>query len=116
VEVQDPFRAKHPTFATLRPVAGIRYCFCHPMPQDSALEEYNASYFASAHNVQLRNSLATVFFSGIALFRLAHIEAYLNNRDSDGSSLLEFGSGLALCVVEDMSANIQLGAANCYDI
>jgi len=67
--------------------------FADPMPQDSALEEYNASYFASAHNGQPRNSLAMAFFSGIAHLRIAHIEHYLNSQNITVSSLLEFGPG-----------------------
>jgi SAM-dependent methyltransferase len=67
--------------------------FAAPMPQDSAFEEYNASYFASAHGGQPRDPRAMAFFSGIARLRLVHIERYLSNRDIAVSSLLELGPG-----------------------
>lgn len=95
VAVGDPYRGTHLTFTRLKRVH-CRSCgmvYAAPMPHDSALKEYNASYFASAHGGQPRNSQATAFFSGIARLRLAHIERYLNNRNIAVSSLLEFGPG-----------------------
>jgi SAM-dependent methyltransferase len=67
--------------------------FAAPMPQIAALEDYNASYFASAHGGQPRNSLAAAFFSGIARLRLAHLELYLDKKNISVSSLLELGPG-----------------------
>lgn len=95
IEVRGSYRGTHPIFTGLNR-AHCRSCgmvFATPMPQDSALEEYNASYFVSAHSGQPRNSLAMAFFSGIARLRLAHIERYLNSRNIAVSTLLEFGPG-----------------------
>lgn len=89
------YRGSHPIFAGLKR-AHCRSCgmvFASPMPSETALDEYNASYFASAHGGQPTNSRATAFFSGIARLRLAFIERYLNTRNMAVSSLLEFGPG-----------------------
>ncbi len=63
------------------------------MPQTLALEEYNSSYFVSAHGGQPRNSLAMAFFSGIARLRLAHIDRYLSKNNVSVSRVLELGPG-----------------------
>ena len=95
-EVSGSYRGTHSIFTGLDR-AHCRACgmvFAMPMPGEAALADYNASYFASAHGGQPRNSLAMAFFLGIARLRLAHIERYLNSRNIAVSSLLEFGPGL----------------------
>jgi SAM-dependent methyltransferase len=95
VEVSGSYRGTHPTFTGLNR-AHCRVCdmvFSTPMPPVSALEDYNASYFASAHGGPSRNSLAMAFFSGMAILRLAHIKQYVNSRNMAVSTLLEFGPG-----------------------
>jgi SAM-dependent methyltransferase len=67
--------------------------FVDPMPSDAALEQYNASYFSTAHGGQPRNIGAKAFSSGIARLRIAHIERYLRVQNIVVSSLLELGPG-----------------------
>lgn len=95
VEVRESYRGTHPIFRGLRR-AHCRSCgmvFATPMPDDKALEEYNASYFASAHGGQPRSPVATAFFSGIARLRLAYLERYLDRQGITVSSLMELGPG-----------------------
>jgi len=95
VERRDSYRGRHPIFTGLKR-AHCNSCgmvFASPMPSEAALDEYNASYFASAHGGQPTNSRATAFFSGIARLRLAHIERYRRTRNIAVSSLLEYGPG-----------------------
>lgn len=95
VEIKGAYRGTHPIFTGMKR-AHCSLCgmvFAIPMPQDSALEEYNASYFASAHGGQPRNAQATAFFSGIARLRLAQLDRYLGKNNISVSGLLEFGPG-----------------------
>jgi SAM-dependent methyltransferase len=96
VEAGGAYRGAHSIFTGLKR-AHCNLCgmdFASSMPQDSALEEYNASYFASAHGGQPHNSLETAFFSGIARLRLAHLDRYLGNNNISVSRVLELGPGL----------------------
>lgn len=95
IELRGEYRGTHPIFTGLKR-AHCRSCgmvSAAPMPQDSALEEYNASYFASAHGGQPRNPYTMAFFSGIASLRLAHLDRYLSKNNISVSNLLEFGPG-----------------------
>jgi len=95
IETKGAYRGTHLTFTGLKR-AHCRLCgmvFAVPMPQNSALEEYNASYFSSAHGGQPRDPRTMAFFSGIARLRLAHIERYLDKHNINVSVLLEMGPG-----------------------
>jgi SAM-dependent methyltransferase len=95
VEGRGSYRGTHPIFTGLK-LAHCGSCgmvFATLMPSDKALDEYNASYFASAHGGQPKNSQATAFFSGIARLRLTYLERYLRTRNIAVSSVLEFGPG-----------------------
>jgi len=94
-EVRGPYRGTHPIFTGLNRAHCLScgMVFADPMPGEELLEQYNASYFVSAHGDQPRDSLATAFFLGIARLRITHIERYLNNRNITVSTLLEFGPG-----------------------
>ncbi len=95
VEVRGSYRGTHPTFNGLHR-AHCNSCgmvFATPMPGDKVLDEYNASYFASAHGGQPRGLVATAFFSGIARLRLAYLERYLGKHNVNVSSLMELGPG-----------------------
>ncbi len=94
-ELQDDYRANHPAFRGLKR-AHCNSCameFATPMPSESALDAYNASYFSTAHGGQPRDPVAKAFFSGIAGLRLAHLERYLGTQGVAVSSLMEFGPG-----------------------
>jgi SAM-dependent methyltransferase len=95
IAIRCEYRGVHSAFIGL----GRSHCstcgmvFASPMPSDTVLEEYNASYFATAHGGQPRNKAALGFFLGIAHLRLAHIERYLAIQNIVVSSLLELGPG-----------------------
>jgi len=67
--------------------------FAHPMPSDSALAEFNASYFSCAHGGKPQSRIATAFFSGIARLRMIYLEPYLARRKITVSRVLELGPG-----------------------
>lgn len=95
VEVGPSYTGTHPIFTVMKR-AHCHSCdmvFATPMPHKLALEEYNASYFSSAHGGQPQKAQTMAFFSGIAKLRLAHIEHYLHNRDIIVTSVLELGPG-----------------------
>jgi len=95
VEVEGSYRGKHIVFAGLTRTH-CNLCdmfFATPMPQASALEEYNISYFSSAQGGHPRNPRAMAFFSGIARLRLAHLERYLGENSIALTSLIEVGPG-----------------------
>ena len=95
IKVRGAYHGTHPTFSRLHR-AHCNSCgmvFANPMPDDKALDEYNASYFANAHAGQPHGVVATAFFSGIARLRLSYVERYLHKYDIDVASLMEFGPG-----------------------
>lgn len=67
--------------------------FAHPMPSDSALAEFNASYFSCAHGGKPKSRTAAAFFSGIARLRIAYLEPYLTTHQITVSRVLELGPG-----------------------
>ncbi|TRZ52560.1 class I SAM-dependent methyltransferase [bacterium] len=95
IEVKGNYRGVHTTFA------GLHRTHCHscgmvfttPIPGETALEKYNASYFTSAHGGKPQNKITTAFFSGLARLRVAYIEHYLDMQKIKVSSLLELGPG-----------------------
>jgi len=95
LETHGAYRAKHSTFSSLKR-AHCRKCgmiFSRPMLHEPALNEYNATYFASAYGGRPRDRGSAAFHSGIARLRLAHIESYLTLRNMAVSSVLEIGPG-----------------------
>jgi len=95
VEVGGSYRGIHLAFTGLKRTH-CRLCnmaFAAPMPQDSALEEYNSHYFSSAHGGQPQDPCVMAFFSGIARLRLAHLDRYLRKNNIAISSLMELGPG-----------------------
>jgi SAM-dependent methyltransferase len=95
VEVRGEYHGTHTIFTGLKRAhcCSCGMAFASPVPNDAALDEYNASYFTSAHGGQPQNSLATAFFSGIARLRLAHLKLYLDNKNISVSRVLELGPG-----------------------
>lgn len=94
-QVRGTYRGTHLTFIGLHR-AHCNSCgmvFASPMPDNKALEEYNSSYFASAHAGQPHGVVATAFFSGIARLRLVYVERYLRKHNITVASLMELGPG-----------------------
>lgn len=95
IEAQAPYRGTHLAFAGLQRTL-CRACgmvFANPMPGEGVLEEYNSSYFSTAHGDKPRSRTAVAFFSGIARLRLTHVESYLRKRNIQVARLLELGPG-----------------------
>lgn len=94
-KIQSTYRGTHATFV------GLQISHCHackmicaaPMPSESDLHKYNASYFATAHGGQPRGGVASAFFFAIARLRRAHIDRYLAKHGAKVASLLEVGPG-----------------------
>lgn len=95
IEVKGSYRGTHPIFVGLQR-AHCRLCgmvFATPAPGEGALNDYNESYFVTAHGGQPRDPQARAFFSGIARLRMEYVEHYLDTLNITVSSLLEFGPG-----------------------
>jgi len=94
VEVRGSYRGTHAAFAGLRRAhCTCGMVFATPMPRQDALEEYNRSYFASAHGGAPRDPMAVAFFSAIARLRVAYVERYLTEREISVSRVMELGPG-----------------------
>ena len=94
-EFKGDYRGAHPVFLRIKR-AHCKTCdlvFADPMPNDSALAEFNASYFTCAHGGKPQSRTATAFFSGIARLRMAYLEPYLARRKITVSRVLELGPG-----------------------
>ena len=63
------------------------------MPDPAVLEQYNASYFNSAHGGKPHGAATLAFFSGIARLRAAYLERYLLQHEISVSKVLEVGPG-----------------------
>jgi len=94
-EIQGDYRGASPVFLGMKR-AHCNTCemvFANPMPSDSALAEFNSSYFSSAHGGKPQSRTATAFFSGIARLRMAYLESYLAHHQITVSRVLELGPG-----------------------
>lgn len=94
-KIVAPFRHQNPIFTNCSRAECLS-CgmgFATPMPSDTMLTDYNASYFATAHGGQPTNSTATAFFSGIARLRLAFVKRFLNKYQIAIDRVLELGPG-----------------------
>lgn len=95
IEILADYRGIHKTFSGLKRVICLT-CgmnFTSPLPAESDLIAYNASYFESAHGGKPQSIVANSFFSGIARLRAAHIKRYMVMRNIMASSVLEIGPG-----------------------
>lgn len=93
--MQGSYRGSHATFKELQRII-CRTCglvFANPMPSEKALEQFNSSYFSTAHGDQPRSASGIAFFSGIARLRLEYIQYYLAKNSIAVSRLLELGPG-----------------------
>jgi hypothetical protein len=94
-EIAGPYRNLHASFAGLHR-AHCQSCdmmFAAPMPSDEAMEEFNATYFDSAHGGLVQTSEALAFFNAIAKIRVIHLEKFLANKNLTAASILEIGPG-----------------------
>ncbi len=95
MHVRAVYRGSHPIFSGI----GRMHCsacgmgFASPMPVETALGEYNASYFSTAHGGYKSNVVAKAFFSGIARLRMAHIVRYIEVMCIPVGNVLELGPG-----------------------
>ena len=89
------FRHAHPIFTgCFRLICGdCEMVFAAPMPRDTDLSNYNASYFATAHGGLPSSPTAQAFFSGIARLRLAFLMGFLDKHRVDVERVLELGPG-----------------------
>jgi SAM-dependent methyltransferase len=67
--------------------------FVAPMPTASEWTTYNANYFARAHGRSSDTRSATLFRSGIAKLRVAHVLAELDELGVSLGTVLEIGPG-----------------------
>lgn len=67
--------------------------FIDPMPSDEELDNYNASYFESAHGGHPSHPSAVAFFSGIGKLRGIYVESFLNRHHIQLNKVLEIGPG-----------------------
>ena len=94
-EFKGDYRVTHHVFLGIKR-AHCKTCdivFADPMPSDSTLAEFNASYFTCAHGGKPQSRTATAFFSGIARLRMAYLESYLATYQITVSRVLELGPG-----------------------
>lgn len=90
------FRSQNPVFlgCSRATCSSCDMVYATPMPSESALAEYNARYFSSAHSGKPSSLLALAFFSGIARLRLAFVRRFLARHQIGVNHVLEFGPGL----------------------
>jgi SAM-dependent methyltransferase len=94
-EFKGDYRGAHPVFLGMKR-AHCKTCemvFADPMPSDSAMSEFNASYFNNAHGGKPQGAATLAFFSGIARLRAAHLEHYLRQNEISVSKVHEVGPG-----------------------
>jgi ubiquinone/menaquinone biosynthesis C-methylase UbiE len=70
--------------------------FVDPMPSEKILEEYNSSYFMTAHGGIPQDMVSQSFFSGIAGLRMRHVENYLQKNRLKVEDILEIGPGTGI--------------------
>lgn len=94
-ERKNKYRHQHPIFKDMF----LTHCnscgmvFSAPMPKDEEIQNFNNSYFSSAHSVQAHGKIETSFFSAIAHLRIGYIEQYLSRKNIKVDSVQEFGPG-----------------------
>ncbi|MDB5210349.1 MAG: methyltransferase-like protein, partial [Sediminibacterium sp.] len=67
--------------------------YAYPVPDEVALQEYNADYFDNAHGGMQTHPLTVAFHSAINLLRVVHVELFQKNYNSRINSVLEIGPG-----------------------
>ena len=83
ISFEENYRYNHDYFSNMSRVScfecGLH--FANPMPEESAMNDYNSNYHDSAHGGSDRNIKQQAFFSGLAKTRLDFIKknVYLNH-------------------------------------
>lgn len=98
IELIRNYRSEKAIFAKLK-LAKCNACelvFVDPMPTEEILQNYNSSYFITAHGGIPQDVVTQSFFSGIAGLRLNHIEYYLQKNGLRVSDVLEIGPGTGI--------------------
>lgn len=92
---QGNYRGRHEIFKRMHrrncPDCGL--VFASPMPSESALSEFNSSYFDSAHGGHSMGRVTLAYFAAIARLRADHILRYLAARNLTANRVLEVGPG-----------------------
>jgi hypothetical protein len=95
LDIRGEYRADHGMLKGLKRVE-CRSCgmfFANPMPNQKDIDEYNSTYFVTAHDGRPQCKVANAFFSGIAKLRVAHLRKYLDFNNIPVKSILECGPG-----------------------
>ena len=94
-KLQGDYRGTHPAFLGMKRVRCLtcELIFATPMPSESALQQFNASYFMTAHGGQPNSPVSSGFFTAIARLRGAHLDRYLVNHATTVSRVLQLGPG-----------------------
>lgn len=95
LKFEEKYRYIHPYFSNLKRFSCVN-CglhFANPMPEKSALSDYNGSYHDSAHGGSDRNIKQQAFFTGLAKTRLAFIEENIDLHKKNTYKILEIGPG-----------------------
>jgi len=67
--------------------------FVHPIPDEAALDKYNAGYFCNAHGGISTDKLTIAFHSAINLLRVIHVENFQKKQQVQIKNVLEIGPG-----------------------
>jgi ubiquinone/menaquinone biosynthesis C-methylase UbiE len=95
IEIIRNYHSKKAIFAHLK-LAQCKNCemvFVTPMPSAEILQEYNSSYFMTAHGGIPQDIVSQSFFSGIAGLRMQHVENYVHENQLKVQNILEIGPG-----------------------
>ena len=102
-----PYRNSHAIYAKMDLVKcnSCALVFSTPMPSDDSLENYNASYFDTAHGGLQQSSVALAFFRGIAKVRALHLKKFLLKNKTNAERILEIGPGHGFFAENWMKSN-----------
>jgi len=89
------YRGRHASFDSIKRFKCM-FCelvFAGPMPSQDKLEQYNSSYFTSAHGGKPQGAATLAFFSGVAKIRQEFLERFLLELGGAAFRILEVGPG-----------------------
>jgi len=107
IEIIRSYRNSHNIYAEmdLAKCSSCGLVFSTPMPSDKSLEEYNSSYFDTAHGGLQQSSAALAFFMGIAKIRALHLQKFLLKNKINAERILEIGPGHGFFAENWMKSN-----------
>ena len=95
ISFEKNYRYSHDYFSNMSRVScfecGLH--FANPMPEESAINDYNSNYHDSAHGGSDRNIKQQAFFSGLAKTRLDFIKKNVYLKRQNAYNILEIGPG-----------------------